>query len=70
MEEGGFEDGTRPSWQALIRATHPVFRESIHTGRVGCLRSRPWDEIPMPRVVRQYPRIHIIAVPLRSAQGT
>jgi transposase-like protein len=59
-------DGCR----AYIEAIRTVFREAIHTGKVGCPRLRPWDGILMAQVVKQYAGKRVIAIQRRLVQGT
>jgi transposase-like protein len=56
--------------QAYIQAIRSVFREPIHTGKVGCPRLRPWDGILMAQVVKQYAGKRVIAIQRRLVQGT
>jgi len=56
--------------QAYIEAIRTVFREPIHTGKVGCPRLRPWDGILMAQVVKQYAGKRVIAIQRRLVQGT
>lgn len=56
--------------QAYIQAIRSVFRERIHTGKVGCPRLRPWDGILIAQVVKQYAGKRVIAIQRRLVQGT
>ena len=55
---------------AYIKAIHSVFRERIHTGKVGNPRLRPWDGILMAQVVKQYTGKRVVAIERRLVQGT
>lgn len=56
--------------QAYIDAIRTVFREPIHTGKVGSPRLRPWDGILMAQVVKQYAGKRVVAIQRRLVQGT
>lgn len=56
--------------QAYLQAIRSVFREPIHSGKVGCPRLRPWDGILMAQVVKQYAGKRVMAIERRLVQGT
>jgi transposase-like protein len=56
--------------QAYLQAIRSVFREPIHSGKVGCPRLRPWDGILMAQVVKRYAGKRAVAIERRLVQGT
>lgn len=56
--------------KTYVRAIQTVFREPIRTGKQGRPRLRPWDNIYIAQVVKQYARKRIVAVKRRLVQGT
>lgn len=59
-------DGLR----AYVRAVREVFRQAIPSGHPGRPRLRPWDNICMAQVVKQYDGRRVIGVVRRILQGT
>jgi transposase-like protein len=57
-------------WRAYIPAIQKVFRESIPTGRLGRPHLRPWDNICIAQMVKQYAQGHVVGVVRRIVQGT
>lgn len=55
--------------QAYIQAIRSVFREPIRTGQPGRPRLRPWDNIAIAQVVKQYARRRVVGVKRRVVQG-
>jgi hypothetical protein len=58
-------DGLR----AYLGAIQRVFREPLHTGKVGRPRLRPWDGIHIAQVVKQYAGHRVVGVVRRVAYG-
>ena len=56
--------------QTYVRAIRNTFREPIKTGKPGRPRLRPWDNICLAQVVKQYARKRVVAVTRRLVQGT
>jgi len=56
--------------KSYIRAIQRVFREPIRTGRPGCPRLRPWDDVLIAQFVKHYARKHVVAVTRRVVQGS
>ena len=52
-----------------IDAIRKAFREPIPTGKVGRPRLRPWDDICIAQVVKQYARKRVVGVIRRVVQG-
>ena len=55
---------------AYVRAIRHVFREPIRNGKRGRPPLRPWDNIYIAQVVKQYAHKHVVAVSRRIVQGT
>lgn len=55
---------------AYVRAIQSVFREPLHTGQVGRPRLRPWDQIAIAQVIKQYANKRVVGVKRRVVQGT
>jgi len=55
---------------AYVRAIRYVFREPVRHGKRGRPRLRPWDDIAIAQVVKQYAHKHVIAIMRRIVQGT
>ena len=58
--------GFRAYWSAI----KTVFRESVPTRALGRPRLRPWDDIHIAQVVKQYAHGQVIGVVRRIVQGT
>ena len=58
--------------QAYVRAIRHAFREPepISKGKRGRPRLRPWDDIYIAQVLKQYAHKHVVAVTRRIVQGT
>ncbi len=57
-------------FRAYLSAIHTVFRESVPTRPMGRPQLRPWDDIHIAQVVKQYAHGHVIGVVRRIVQGT
>ena len=57
-------------WRAYLPAIQKVFRESIPTGKLGRPHLRPWDNICIAQMVKQYAHGHVVGVVRRIVQGT
>lgn len=57
-------------WSAYLRAIWTAFREPIRTGEPGRPRLRPWDDICIAQVIKQYARKRVVAVSHHLVQGT
>jgi hypothetical protein len=57
-------------WRAYIPAIQKVFRESIPPDRLGRPHLRPWDNISIAQMVKQYAQGHVVGVVRRIVQGT
>ncbi len=57
-------------FRAYMRAIQSVFREPIATGRQGRPHLRPWDDVLIAQVVKQYACHHVVGVMRRVIQGT
>ncbi len=57
-------------WRAYLPAIQKVFRESIPTGKLGRLQLRPWNNICIAQMVKQYAQEHVVGVVRRIVQGT
>ena len=57
-------------WRAYLPAIQKVFRESIPTGRWGRPHLRPWDNLCIAQMVKQYAQGHVVGVVRRIVQGT
>lgn len=57
-------------WRAYLPAIRHVFREAIPTGRLGRPSLRPWDNICIAQMVKQYAQGHVVGVIRRIAQGS
>jgi hypothetical protein len=55
--------------QAYIDAIRKAFRESI-PGQAGRPRLRPWDDIFIAQVIKQYAQKRVVGVTRRVVQGT
>ena len=55
--------------QAYIQAIRDVFREPIRTGQPGRPPLRPWDDIAIAQVIKQYARKQVVGVKRRMVQG-
>lgn len=58
-------DGCR----TYVQAIQHVFREPIRTGKPGRPALRPWDDIHIAQVVKQYAQKRVVAVKRRVVQG-
>ena len=58
-------DGCR----AYVRAIRAIFREPVNAGRGGRPRLRPWDNLCISQVVKQYVKKQVVAVERRIVQG-
>lgn len=56
-------------FSAYIRAIQEVFREAVSTGKLGRPHLRPWDNICIAQVVKQYARRHVVGITRRVIQG-
>jgi len=56
--------------QTYVRAIQNVFREPIYTGQPGRPRLRPWDNLHIAQVVKQYARKRVVGVKRRVVQGS
>ncbi len=56
-------------WRAYLPAIQAGFREAIPTGRRGRPALRPWDNVYIAQVIKQYAQGHVVAVLRRIAQG-
>jgi transposase-like protein len=54
---------------AYVRAIRKVFREPIRSGRPGRPCLRPWDNICITQVIKQYARKRVVGVRQRLVQG-
>jgi len=57
-------------WRAYLPAIRQVFREAIPTGGRGRPRLRPWDNVCIAQMVKQYAQGHVVGVLRRIAQGS
>ena len=57
-------------WRAYLPAIQKVFREAIPTGKLGRPPLRPWDNICIAQMVKQYAQGHVVGVVRRIVQGT
>jgi len=57
-------------FRAYLGAIHTVFRESVPTRSLGRPPLRPWDDIHIAQVVKQYAHGHVSGVVRRIVQGT
>ncbi len=57
-------------WRAYVGAIQATFREAIPTGSFGRPRLRPWDDLVIAQVVKQYACGHVVGVVRRIVQGT
>ena len=55
---------------AYVKAIRRVFREPVPTGKGGRPRLRPWDDLQIAQVVKQYARKRVVGVEQRVVQGT
>src|SRR5207244_6913113 len=55
---------------SYIRAIRETFRDSIHTGRGGRPRLRPWRHVFIAQVVKRYERRRVVATDRRIIDGT
>lgn len=55
--------------KAYVQAIRRMFREPLPTQR-GRPRLRPWDDVYIAQVVKQYARRHVVGVVRRVVQGT
>ncbi|HEC35384.1 MAG TPA: hypothetical protein ENI39_02495 [Anaerolineae bacterium] len=53
-----------------MQAIRAVFREPIRTGKRGCPRLRPWDDIYIAHVIKRYARRRVVGVTRRIVQGS
>lgn len=56
--------------QTYVRAIQRVFREPLRVGQRGRPRLRPWDNIYIAQVVKQYAQKRVVAVKRRVVQGS
>lgn len=57
-------------FRAYLGAIHTVFREAVPTRSLGRPQLRPWDDLHIAQVVKQYAHGHVIGVVRRIVQGT
>jgi transposase-like protein len=57
-------------FSAYVGSIRRVFREPIRTGQPRRPRLRPWDDIHIAQVIKQYAQRRVIAVTQRVVQGT
>lgn len=57
-------------WRAYLPAIQQVFREAIPTRPRGRPHLRPWDNVCIAQMVKQYAQGHVVGVIRRVAQGT
>jgi transposase-like protein/IS1 family transposase len=57
-------------WRAYLPAIRHVFREAIPTGKLGRPILRPWDNVCIAQMVKQYAQGHVVGVIRRIAQGS
>ena len=57
-------------WRAYLPAIQKVFREAIPTGKLGRPHLRPWDNICIAQMVKQYAQGHVVGVVRRIVQGS
>jgi len=57
-------------FSAYFRAIQEVFREAVPTGQAGRPHLRPWDNLCIAQVVKQYARRRVIGITRRILQGT
>ena len=57
-------------FRAYLGAIHTVFREAVPTRSLGRPSLRPWDDIHIAQVVKQYAHGHVIGIVRRIVQGT
>jgi transposase-like protein len=55
---------------AYLGAIRQAFREPIRTGRRGRPRLRPWDDIMIAQVIKQYAKKRVVGVRRHIVQGT
>ena len=53
-----------------VSSIRGVFRETIRTGRPGRPRLRPWDNVYIAQVVKQYARKRVVGIQRRLVQGS
>jgi transposase-like protein len=56
--------------QAYVHAIRSVFREPVRLGKTGAPRLRPWDDLCIAQVVKQYVRKRVVGIERRLVQGT
>jgi hypothetical protein len=56
--------------QAYVKAIRAVFREPLRFGQKGRPPLRPWDNLYIAQVVKQYVRKRVVGVSRRLVQGT
>ncbi len=57
-------------WRAYLPAIQHVFREAIPTRPQGRPRLRPWDNVCIAQMIKQYAHGHVVGVVRRVAQGS
>ncbi len=57
-------------FRAYVRAIQHVFRERVPTGKAGRPILRPWDNILIAQVVKQYAQQRVVGIIRRIVQGT
>jgi transposase-like protein len=57
-------------FKAYVHAIQHGFRESVPTGTLGRPHLRPWDNICIAQMVKQYAQGHVVGVVRRIVQGT
>jgi transposase-like protein len=57
-------------FSAYVRALRHVFREPVPTGQRGRPALRPWDQVYLAQVVKQYARRQVVGIMRRVVQGT
>ena len=57
-------------WRAYVNVIAQVFREPVPTGQSGRPRLRPWDNVCVAQVVKQYAQGHVVGILRRVVQGT
>jgi transposase-like protein/IS1 family transposase len=57
-------------WRAYVSAIQHVFREAIPTQPRGRPHLRPWDNVGIAQMVKQYAHGHVVAVMRRVIQGS
>ena len=55
---------------SYIRAIRETFRDSVHTGKGGRPRLRPWRHVFIAQVVKRYERRRVVATERRIIDGT